>query len=882
MSVQNWEKVKDVFALALEEPGERRAVFLREICGDDLELRQEVESLLAADGQTAHLIDRNDYALASVLKSNRQIYEGKEFGHYEILRESGRGGMGAVFLAERSDGAFKQQVALKIMRRSFDNSDLARRFRQERQILASLNHPNIARLLDGGVSADGEPFLAMEYVEGAPINEFCEERNLSTNERLKLFLQVCQAVAYAHQNLVVHRDIKPSNILVTKDGVPKLLDFGIAKLLDEEHSNQHTQTNLRAFTPEYASPEQITGAQITTASDVYSLGVLLSRLIQSQNSKTQISSEAKTIPQNTKTKVEVRRTNDELGAILGMAQREEPERRYASVQQFAEDIQRYLDGLPVRAQKDSFSYRAKKFINRNKVPVFAAALVVLSLFAGLAVSLWQANVARQQRDRAERRFNDVRQLSNSLLFDIVPKIERLEGSTEARQALVTQSLKYLDSLASESTDDLGLQSELAAAYEKVGSLQGQSNKPNLGDFRGARSSYEKAQVIRRRILEKSPNDAENRRLLAENLRRVSIIVWDSYDFQTSNKYNAEAIEIYKKLIAENLDSLELQTAYLETEIENAQGYTDNNQYAEAIPLLRQTLARLDELKQKPPNNVEILRVLSKAQATLGNALSWNEQQPEAEAEMARAIEIAEALVAKNPNDANFRQGLWATYLLASGIYEDIDNARAFQLSEKALKVVEETIALDKANAQARYNLAKTFSRLGAVSANLGKSVEALAYLEKAAAILSELVEKDLQNPTYKRDLGIAYTRIGSAKYKARDLTAALAEFEKSATIYQQIYQANTENTFVLRDIAIARKNIGYIHSDLARTANVEKREQHLQAAKENYQSALDILLQSKSNNSFAEVDQKFLEEMQAAVRQNNQSNFQVNETENKK
>lgn len=416
MKHQDWEKIKDLFAEVLEQPEGFRAARLREACGADVRLFDEVNSLLAAHDETENLIEKNAFDIADRIAPTREDYAGKQFGNYRIIREIGRGGMGAVFLAERWDGEFEQRVALKIIRHSFADKELEKRFRRERQILASLNHPNIARLHDGGVSEAGEPFLAMEYVEGARIDKFCERENLSTDERLKLFLSVCSAVSFAHQNLIVHRDLKPSNILVTSDGVPKLLDFGIAKLLGDEHAAEHTQTGYRAFTPEYASPEQIKGEQITTASDVYSLGVLLSKLVEPETppaatseglmrpqrrvtaGKTDFKAHP-TKPQFTKTKNPGLKT--ELQAIIKMARREEPQRRFASVQQFAEDINRYLDGLPVRAQKDSFTYRAGKFVKRNRLPVAAAALVILSLFAGTAIAAWQASVARVKASAAE-------------------------------------------------------------------------------------------------------------------------------------------------------------------------------------------------------------------------------------------------------------------------------------------------------------------------------------------------------------------------------------------------------------------------------------------------------------------------------------------------
>jgi tetratricopeptide (TPR) repeat protein len=380
-----------------------------------------------------------------------------------------------------------------------------------------------------------------------------------------------------------------------------------------------------------------------------------------------------------------------------MARREDPARRYASVAQFADDVQRYLDGQPVRAQKDSFTYRAGKFIRRNKVGVVAAALVLLSLFVGFAVAIWQARRATAQatlaaveRDRARRRFDDVRQLSNALLNDIAPKIERLEGSTEARQALVTQSLKYLDSLAGESADDLVLQAELAAAYEKVGVLQGDSRRASLSDFRGAIASLEKAQ-------------ADAAALCLQSIRTTQRTAgcwpityacspseeWRKQRLRVAFRDSKEALQIYEKLVAETPGSLELQRAFLEAQVEDAGSYTNLNRDAEGIPLLQRAAVKIEELRRTNADDAETQRILARCLASLGVALSWESRQPEAEAAMARAVAIAESLVARFPNDTNLKLELWKTYESASSIYEQIDDARALELCEKSRRVVEE-------------------------------------------------------------------------------------------------------------------------------------------------------------------------------------------------
>lgn len=869
------------------------AALLDASCGGDNALRAEVESLLSYRERARGFIETPAYALGAELiakgpDEDLELQEGRQVGPYRIVREIGRGGMGVVFLAERSDGEFKQQVALKIVWRNVANADLRRRFRQERQILASLNHPGIARLFDGGVTIEGEPFLVMEYVEGVRIDDFCERDNLSIADRLRLFLKVCTAVSYAHQHLVVHRDIKPSNILVSNEGLPKLLDFGIAKLLDPDQEATQTRTEMRAFTPDYSAPEQVRGGGVTTAADVYSLGVLLDHLLRNAQAASarrymvggwrslslRATKGARTATDDVERSPQRQPQSSacisgDLQHIIGMARREEPARRYASVQQFAEDLQRYLEGLPVRAQKDSFTYRAGKFVRRNKRGVAAAAVALLSLFIGLTVAVWQAHIAAHQRDRAERRFTDVRQLSNALLTDIAPKIERLEGSTAARQALVSQSLKYLDSLASESADDRALQGELASAYEKVGALQGAPEHPNLSDFPGAVASYRKAQAIRLRLLDASPGDAENRRLLAANYNDLANILFWTNDFPGSLEASREARGLYEKLVAERPESVALKRAQAETNLDIGQTHSRNQHYADAYPHLRGALASLEEIRRTNPDDTEALRLLAKGHTLLGVALSWDTRQDEAEAEMAEAVKIGEALVERSPNDVILRHGLWFTYLQASSVYEETGVAAKDVISEefarKALSLVTGTLEKDPANVQARQNLAQSYSKLAVSSGNLNKLDEAVSYAEKALAIFAELERAEPNSLTYKRNRGIGYTRLGTVKHQQRDLPGALDAFEKSAASFESIIRADPQNMVSLRDVAQVCKNIAIIHEALASDASAQQRAEHILAARQNYQRALDILLQLQSQNALAEVDRKFLAEMQAAV-----------------
>ena len=449
MTPQRWAQIRQVFDGALERPAKDRAAYLRVLCARDEELRHEVESLLRSHEQSDEFLETPAAQLSQIV-SQEDISEyphGYRLGPYQFEHRIGRGGMGAVWLANRFDKEYKRQVAIKMVKRGMNSQEILRRFRTERQVLASLNHPNIARLIDGGSTPDGLPYLVMEYVEGTPIDQYCDHWKCTISERLQLFRDVCSAVHYAHQNLVVHRDIKTGNILVTPDGIPKLLDFGIAKLLGPEGSTldlAQTRPEMRPMTLDYASPEQVRGEPITTATDVYSLGVLLYRLLTSKmpygpNLRSQaamqnaicekepirpsaqiLSDESTAVPDATQKLEAVSETRDkarkrlrkklsgDLDNIILMALRKEPHRRYLSVGQFSEDIRRYLEGHPVMARLDTPGYRIAKFVRRHPESIGAAVLVGASLLTVAAISERSARLAVSARQTAERALQQTR------------------------------------------------------------------------------------------------------------------------------------------------------------------------------------------------------------------------------------------------------------------------------------------------------------------------------------------------------------------------------------------------------------------------------------------------------------------------------------------
>jgi len=420
MTPERWRMVKALFDAALDQPSDARDQWISGATAGDPDLRHEVESLLGALDEERDRFERSPMISLEALAGlpNPPLPElGDRVGPYRLVRQVGQGGMGVVFEAYRDDDHYRKRVAIKTISRGRDSELILRRFRYERQILARLEHKNIAGLLDGGVTETGQPYFALEYIEGMPIDQYCDTARLSVRERLQLFRQVCGAVQYAHTNLVIHRDLKPSNILVTADGTVKLLDFGIAKLLrDDDGSDGEglTQPGVLPLTTAYASPEQVRGTAVTTATDVFSLGLVLYKLLgarhpfaydlpSGEETRRRIVEETPPPPSAVVGAGERRlqRTlHGELDSIVLMALRKEPGRRYASVEQLSEDLLRYLAGLPVSAQPDSAGYRLRKFVLRNRAAVGSGMVALLVLLAGLGATIWQGRVARQERDRA--------------------------------------------------------------------------------------------------------------------------------------------------------------------------------------------------------------------------------------------------------------------------------------------------------------------------------------------------------------------------------------------------------------------------------------------------------------------------------------------------
>jgi len=480
----DWGRLQELFdeICALDE--DSRRVTLDQRCNGNDWLRGQAERMVRAfDAERA----ANAEARAGAA--------GRRFGAWQTTRLLARGGMGEVWLARRADGQHEQITALKILSPYLAAPDSVHRFRRERELLARLEHPNIARLLDGGMSSQGEPYLVMEYVEGVRVDRYCDQQQLSIRERLQLFLKVCAAVNAAHQYLVVHRDLKPGNILVTADGEPKLLDFGIAKLIDAESGLEQTATANMFLTPMYASPEILRGQPATVASDIYSLGVLLYELLAGRRpfdaSKLSPAALIEAVtqkdvppPSAVAAPIQAATLDGDLDAIALKALARNPEERYASAAQLAEDIQRYLDGQPVLAVRATWTYVARKFLRRNRLAVGLAALTLLGVALGVGSTVLQKRVA-------QRRFDEVRRLAHYVLFDLYDDVSNLSASTRVRADMANRATEYLNTLSREAKNDRGLRLELAEGYLRLGDIQGNMFRSNLGDTGAALGTYQK-------------------------------------------------------------------------------------------------------------------------------------------------------------------------------------------------------------------------------------------------------------------------------------------------------------------------------------------------------------------------------------------------------
>ncbi len=787
MEEEKWREVKRIFSAAVELCVAERNQLLTEECGDE-EIRREVENLLSADIEAETLPDI--FGAKSLTKPQIE----KNIGKYKILRELGVGGMGTVFLAVRED--LKKEVALKIVKYEFASKDLLRRFENEREILAALEHPNIARLLDIGTTETGLPFFVMEYVEGADLLTFCRENNLSLAAKLNLFRQVCAAVAYAHGKLVVHRDLKPTNILVTKDGIPKLLDFGISKLLNENAPPEQkgTATAFGMMTPNYASPEQFRGESVSTATDIYSLGVILYELLTNnlpydvENRRLDEVARAvcETNPQkpseiisgkwnlavktadgddkrtnggdktNPKSKTQnPRLLRGDIDNIILKSLRKEPERRYSSVEKFSDDLRRHLDGLPVTARPDTFSYRAEKFIKRNRSAVAAGALVFLILIGGIVGVSWQYVRAERQRVLAEKRFGQVRQIANNVVFKYYDEIKNLEGATKAREMIITDATAYLDGLAQESADNDALQIELSKAYMRVGDIQGEAFAANTGDTKSSIENYDKAIKLLEPIALAS-NDLPTKDELLDAYLKLEAVLRRDYG-ERAQEFAVKAMNLSEKIVTANPDDVRETVRLARCRI----AVTDNlKTYAEKNDGYRRALAIVEPLLQTNPTNASVIRMN-------GNALSR---------------------IAVNYYLQGFYNNEAENVETAQNLYNE-----AMPFNSSNLELYEKLLALEPANI--KYQRAVLIAKLNK-AANLrevGQTDEATNILKQLLAESAEITAADPKNLNAQSDMAEVQSELANTYARRQEFPAAFENFRQSLAVRDAAVARDPQN-----------------------------------------------------------------------------------------
>jgi serine/threonine-protein kinase len=688
MDRERFGRVSRIFEEALEIAAEKRGEFLDEACGGDADLRREVASLLAADSEAGRFMDEPvvEHGL-DPSTHGPDATAGRRIGAYKLLRKAGEGGMSDVYLAVRADDEYQKRVALKVIRASADREDLLRRFRTERQILAGLDHPNISTLLDGGTTDEGLPYFVMEYIDGVPIDRYCDEHRLSIRERLELFRQVCSAVQYAHQNLVVHRDIKASNILVTADGTPRLLDFGIAKLLKPDQfagQVEYTATWMRPMTPRYASPEQVTGRPVTTASDTYSLGVLLyklltghlpyrleglpptelSRLVVEEDPErpstavdrveTTAPGAAEVTPQRIGQARRLqphqlqRQLSGDLDNIVLMALRKEPQRRYASVERFSEDLRRYLEGLPVLARKDTLSYRTGKFLRRNRLAVGTAAAFVLLLIGFSVTMAMQATRIAQQRDEAR--------LERDRAQQVVALLENVFEVSDPNQASGEEvtAREILDRGAEQVQRDLKDQPEIQATLvQAIGNVY-----RNLGLYDRAEPLLRQSLELRNEVLGEDDPD------VASGLSSLGVLLRLQGRIDEAEPLLVEALEIRRR--HEDSDPQEVARGLRDL----AKLRENTGKYDDAVALYREAIA----LEQSAGGEG---RELANIRSNLGIVLSENGDFAGAEQQFSAALELRRELlgddhllVAESFNNLGVLMGIQGEFARAEPMFRE--------------------------------------------------------------------------------------------------------------------------------------------------------------------------------------------------------------------
>ena len=798
------QAVKTLLLTALDLDPSAREPWLTTLEQREAVMAREVRRLLDAHVRAGAFLVLPDGDAGPSASGHGHPAADVTIGPFTVERELGRGGMGTVYLGSRSELGFVQHVAIKVL-----GTNLARgaveRLRDERRILAALNHPNIAHFVDGGTTADGLPYLAMEYVDGRPVTAYCDDARLDVPARLRLFAKICGAVHFAHQHLVVHRDIKPSNILVTSDGTPKLLDFGIAKLTEPGRAaaaagQDAGPATAPVLTPHYASPEQAAGAPVTTATDVYSLGVLLYELVTGSGPYPGVDRDSSPLavldavrgadpqrPSAAAARAQRAGVDDDLDAMVLKALRKAPADRYGSAEQFADDIARYLAGRPVLAHAGSSLYAARKFVNRHRASVGAAIVALLSLAGATGVSLWQARVAQRQRTRAEARFNDVRKLANSFVFEFDETVRDIPGTTAARKLVIARSLGYLEELAADVHDDLPMQRELAAAYQRIGDVQGNPYLSNLGERREAMASYRRALELRERVVADRSATSDDQQGLASALGAVGDLLWAEGDFEGTLVHYSRAQSLTSRLAERTPGQPGLVAAAARSEYSVGQALTKLGRFEQAEAQYARTVAMMDTLAVGGVLPPEVRRFRPVAAAKVADGLLRKGHVVEAAVMYAQSAAALEALVERDRGGAAGQQRIHAFLLLrlADGQAVAGRTREARETVERVLRLQRALANADPNDRQIQGDIALATGTLGGIALAARQLDDARRALVESTAAFTRLASTGAGFVDLKSDYAVTLRRDGDRLATEGDAAAARGRYAEAMALLDE-------------------------------------------------------------------------------------------------
>lgn len=789
MNAERWQAIGDLFEQALPLPAGERTALLDGACGVDEELRREVVSLLASHHAGGGFVQhRIENALTSFYETSVAGAQPVRVGPYRLIRELGRGGMGTVFLAERDDDEYHARVAVKLVRPGMDTEFILARFRRERQTLARLHHPNISRLLDGGTTENGLPYFVMEYIDGPWLTAFAEARALAVDDRLRIFLDVCSAVDYAHRNFVIHRDLKPGNILVDPDGAPKLLDFGICKLLRTD-ARSAADTSVAPMTPNYASPEQIRGDAVTPLSDIYSLGAVLYELLTGQCPRqfgvltplaiAEVSRTAIALPSAAAAdKAVARQLRGDLDNIVMRALETEPGRRYESAAQLAEDLRRYINHEPVHARPQTMRYRAVKFVRRNRVPVVAAGTVFFALSGGLTVFMHEARIASS-------RLRQIRTMADRLVFDVHDAVRDLPGSTKARQVIVQTALDYLDSSTNSVQGDAPAEKDLAKAYRRLGDVQGNVQHANLGDPSGALARYRQAITLLDDAIRRVPGDidAVTERLVLYD--RIGTLHAYTGQLRDAVQTLQEGIRFGTPFVVS--DDNDLQMALAALYLDSNEARRNMNDFSGALREATESLRLSEHVAAARPSDPAVRYALANAYAAVGGAETGLNQLQEALAHFRQGTAEMEKLVASNPRNVTWNRDLMLAYghiadvLGNPGMQNLGDRAGALEAYGRAAKIGKTLYEADRADQRAAADYGIVLSRVETMMDDRDLDPK-LAVQRESIRVLDDAAKISPDNVSLRIYLALVNQHLGDSFTAAADLAAAREAYLKSAEI----------------------------------------------------------------------------------------------------